>query len=65
LDCRAMGMTGPELQRFFVERSGIGMNEGSAFGPGGEGFMRLNLACPRVTVQKALEQIKEAIKTLD
>lgn len=61
LDCRAMGMKGNELQKFFVEKAGVGMNEGSAFGPGGEGFMRLNLACPRVTVQKALEQIKEAI----
>jgi cysteine-S-conjugate beta-lyase len=64
LDCRAMKMSGKELQRFFVEKAGVGMNEGSAFGPGGEGFMRLNLACPRATVQKALEQIDEAIKTL-
>ncbi len=65
LDCRAMGMSGAKLQQFFVEKAGVGMNEGSAFGPGGEGFMRLNLACPRITVKKALEQIKEAIKTLD
>ena len=39
------------------------MNEGFRFGPGGEGFMRMNLACPRATVKKALEQIETAIKT--
>jgi len=61
LDCRAMGMTGEELNRFFVESAGVGMNEGSRFGPGGEGFMRMNLACPRALVQKALEQIENAI----
>jgi cysteine-S-conjugate beta-lyase len=62
LDCREMKMNGKELQRFFVEKTGVGMNEGSTFGSGGEGFMRMNLACPRATVQKALEQINEAIK---
>lgn len=61
LDCREMGMSGKELQRFFVEQAGIGMNEGSSFGPGGEGFMRINLACPRATVEKALKQIDQAI----
>jgi cystathionine beta-lyase len=61
LDCRAMGMTGQELQHFFVDRAGVGMNEGSSFGPGGEGFMRMNLACPRVIVEKALKQIEKAI----
>jgi cysteine-S-conjugate beta-lyase len=60
LDCRDMRMNGAELQRFFVEEAGVGMNEGSAFGPGGEGFMRINLACPRSTVQIALNNIREA-----
>lgn len=55
-------MTGDELNRFFVESAGVGMNEGSRFGPGGEGFMRMNLACPRATVKRALEQIETAIK---
>jgi len=58
-------MNGNGLQRFFVEKAGVGMNEGSTFGPGGEGFMRMNVACPRATLQKALDQINEAIKTLN
>jgi cystathionine beta-lyase len=36
LDCRKFGMTGRELQDFFINRAGVGMNEGSTFGPGGE-----------------------------
>ena len=64
LDCRAMGMSGDELNRFFVENAGVGMNEGSRFGPGGEGFMRMNLACPQATVLRALEQIETAINNL-
>ena len=64
LDCRAMKMKAEALNRFFVEKAGVGMNEGSRFGPGGEGFMRMNLACPRATVLRALEQIETAIKTL-
>ena len=38
------------------------MNEGSTFGPGGEGYMRMNLACPLKTVMRAMDQIEEAIK---
>ncbi|MGE5348208.1 MAG: MalY/PatB family protein [Actinomycetota bacterium] len=62
LDCRAMERNSQELNRFFVEEAGVGMNEGSRFGPGGEGFMRMNLACPKATVVRALEQIENAIK---
>jgi cystathionine beta-lyase len=61
LDCRSMGLDGAGLQKFFVEKAGVGMNEGSRFGPGGQGFMRMNLACPRSVVEKALKQIKSAI----
>ena len=63
LDCRAMGLDGAGLQKFFVEKAGVGMNEGSRFGPGGEGFMRMNLACPRSVVEKALKQIESAINS--
>jgi cysteine-S-conjugate beta-lyase len=63
LDCRAMGLDGAGLQKFFVEKAGVGMNEGSRFGPGGEGFMRMNLACPRSVVEKALKQIESAIRS--
>jgi cystathionine beta-lyase len=64
LDCRKFGMSGRELQDFFINRAGVGMNEGSTFGPGGEGFMRMNIACPKKTLTKALEQIEAAVSSI-
>ena len=64
LDCRKFGMKGKELQNFFVKRAGIGMNEGSTFGPGGEGFMRMNVATTHQTVLRAMEQIERAVAEL-
>jgi cystathionine beta-lyase len=64
LDCRKFGMTGKDLQNFFVRRAGIGMNEGSTFGPGGEGFMRMNLGTSHKTVIQAMEQIEKAVSVL-
>lgn len=64
LDCRKMGMKGKELGDFFVEKASVGMNEGSAFGPGGEGFMRMNLGTTAAVVSKALSQIENALSGL-
>ena len=64
LDCRKLGMTGKELRDFFVKNAGVGMNEGASFGPGGDGFMRMNLATNRQIIIKALEQIENAVSTI-
>jgi len=64
LDCRKFGMDGKALRNFFTEKAGIGMNEGSSFGPGGEGFMRMNLATTHQTVMKAMEQIEKAVSEI-
>lgn len=65
LDCRGLGIEDPkELQKFFNEKAKVGMNAGYAFGPGGEGFMRMNIACPRSTLEEALKRIEEAVKLL-
>jgi cystathionine beta-lyase len=64
LDCRKLGMSGKDLQNFFVTKAGVGMNEGSTFGPGGEGFMRMNLGATHQTVMRAMEQIEKAIASI-
>lgn len=64
IDCRKLGMNGKDLQNFFVHKAGIGMNEGSTFGPGGEGFMRMNLGTTHQTVIKAMEQIEKAVSSI-
>jgi cysteine-S-conjugate beta-lyase len=61
LDCRKLGMSGKELQEFFVRKAKVGMNEGSTFGPGGEGFMRMNLGTSSQNVRKAMEQIERTV----
>jgi len=61
LDCRKLGMGADELNKFFINEAAVGMSEGSAFGPGGEGFMRMNLACPLDTVKRAIENIENAL----
>lgn len=61
LDCRGLGLSDPELKSFFVDQAGVGMNPGITFGDQGSGFMRLNLACPRATLETALGQIRQAL----
>ncbi len=64
LDCRKSGIDCKELQSFFVNHALVGMNEGSTFGPGGEGFMRMNVAMPKSRVEAAMQQIEKAIAAL-
>ncbi len=65
LDCRGLGIDDPkELQRFFNEEAKVGMNAGYIFGPGGEGFMRLNIGCPRSLLEEGLGRIEEAVSRL-
>ena len=61
LDCRDLKLSQPELVSLFEEKAGLLLNDGSMFGPGGEGFMRLNIGCPRSVLKTALEALKKAI----
>jgi cysteine-S-conjugate beta-lyase len=63
LDCRAAGIPGNPYQ-FFLERAHVGFNDGVDFGPGGEGFVRMNFGCPRAILEEALERMKEALTGL-
>jgi len=61
LDCHGLGLNRSELVKLFVEGAGLALNEGSMFGSGGEGFMRLNVGTPRNILEKALNKLKKAI----
>lgn len=61
LDCRGLGLSHDALIELFVKKARLALNDGEMFGPGGEGFMRLNIASPRSVIRQALEQLKEAI----
>ena len=64
LDCREMGMTDKELNDFFLKKARLALNQGIQFGPGGEGFMRLNIGCTKATLLKGLNRLKQAFSTL-
>ncbi|KAF0106696.1 MAG: cystathione beta-lyase [Anaerolineaceae bacterium] len=62
LDCRELNLL-PSPHKFFLEQAKVALNEGAEFGPGGEGFVRLNFGCPRRTLEEALERMKRALLT--
>ncbi|MBT9130855.1 MAG: Cystathionine beta-lyase PatB [candidate division WS2 bacterium] len=61
LDCRELKLTPPELMSFMINKAKVRLSGGKTFGPGGEEFLRLNLACPRSTLEEGLKRIEEAI----
>jgi cystathionine beta-lyase len=60
MDCRRFMSDADELNRFFLTKAKVWLDNGPKFGVEGEGFMRINLACPRSTVDDALERITRA-----
>lgn len=62
LDCRGLGLSHKELVHLFVDEAHLALNDGAMFGPGGEGFMRMNVASARSVLQRALEQLKAAVE---
>lgn len=64
LDARELGWSAKELNEFFVEKAGLALNNGMSYGVEGEGFMRMNVACPRAILEKALNQLKTAYKEI-
>ena len=62
LDCRQAIPGNPH--EFFLEKAKVAVNDGTLFGRGGEGFVRLNFACPRATLQQALERMRQALSPL-
>ena len=64
LDARGLQLTDEELAHFFTHQARVAVNPGAIFGEGGSGFARVNLGCPRSTLQRALERIKAAYDNL-
>ena len=62
LDCRALGMDAKTLEKFMQEEALWFTDEGYIFGTGGEGFERINLACPTWVLRKALDRLRDALQ---
>lgn len=64
LDFRAYGMKDKQLSRFIVSQARTGLNNGGRFGTGGEGFMRINIGCPRSVLEDGLQRLYNAFRDL-
>jgi len=60
LDFRDYGMKDAELMKFTIEKAKVGLNNGGKFGLGGDGWLRINIACPRSVLVEALERLGKA-----
>jgi len=58
LDCKELNLSAKELDKQITNKCKLWLSNGRTFGRGGEGFMRLNAACPRQVLQNALERLK-------
>mgnify|MGYP002239317770 CR=1 FL=1 len=54
LDCRELGLSNQELHDFMIQKAKLGLNDGCSFDRQLSGFMRLNAACPRATLEQAM-----------
>ena len=65
LDFRELKIKGDNLKSFIVNKARVGFNDGRTFRDGGEGFQRMNLACPKQVLKEALKRLEVAINTLN
>ena len=65
LDCRELGLDDAALKEFMIKKAKLGLNPGSSFTRSLSGFMRLNAACPRSVLKKAMEQLEAAVNGLE
>jgi cystathionine beta-lyase len=59
LDCREAQLENPF--QFFLNNAKVALNDGVSYGPGGQGFVRLNFGCPRSLLEEALLRMKQAL----
>lgn len=61
MDCRGLGMDAAALEHFMLTRARLWLDRGQKFGLEGHGYMRVNLGCPRATVEEAVARLTAAV----
>jgi cystathionine beta-lyase len=64
LDMHSLNLDKTSLKEFMTRKAGLGCNDGFSFGTGGEGFQRMNIACPKAMLNKSLDQLRNAVNNL-
>jgi cystathionine beta-lyase len=62
LDFSSLGLDDKSLQALIENKAKLWLNQGTLFGPEGEGFQRINIACPKSVLEQALHNLENAIK---
>ncbi len=62
LDCKALGLDDAALEKRILHDARLWLDTGTIFGAGGSGFQRINMACPRSTLQTAMERLERALR---
>jgi cystathionine beta-lyase len=65
LDCRNVTDNSAKLADFIRKETGLYLSAGSHYGKAGEGFLRMNLACPRDRVMDGLARLKQGIQAYE
>ncbi|WP_078379218.1 MalY/PatB family protein [Sutcliffiella halmapala] len=60
IDCRHLGISDNELKELLLKKGKLALDFGKKFGPEGDGFVRMNVACPRETLIEGLKRLKIA-----
>ncbi|MFT8322127.1 MAG: PatB family C-S lyase [Bacillus sp. (in: firmicutes)] len=61
LDCHDLNLSDEELKKALVEKGKLGLEPGAKYGPGGEGFVRMNIGCSQEVLRDGLERLKIAL----
>ncbi len=61
VDCRSLRMSSEALEKLLYDRGRVWINAGTIYGAAGEGFIRINIACPRSRLNEGLNRIREAL----
>jgi cystathionine beta-lyase len=61
LDFRGLKMTTDEIKDLLMNKAHLGLVDGRMFGPGGDGFQRMNVASPRSMIIEAMERLEKAV----
>lgn len=64
IDTRNSGYSMKEIQKVFINVGGLGIMDGSVYGKAGEGFLRMNIACPLSKLEEGLKRMRVSIEVL-
>ena len=64
LDFGELGLEVRELDDLIINKAGLWLDSGRIFGKTGRGFQRINVACPRKTLEEALIRIENAVNSV-